>query len=246
MAKSKRGDLGSYNHIKVDVVWHSVTLDDTELGGFVSDHQIHKSVDILNEHFAPANITFNLTSVNRCKNEGWYKGVGTNNTEAFQMREQTHVGDVKTLNIWTTQIMTNPDGTSAPGGYTAFFPWDKSTGWQHNGIVIRPDVLYGSNHKWFNDGKYLVHEAGHWCGLYHTFAGGCKDEDQVDDTPAQKDPSRVRDEQCVRRRSCPKAPNPDPISNFMDYANPKCPTRFTPGQIKRMREIMKHDRGFPL
>ena len=72
-----------------------------------------------------------------------------------------------------------------------------------------------ANSEW-NLGHIAVHEAGHWFGLNHTFAGSCgATGDFVADTPAQR--SEVYG--CpVGEDSCPDSEGEDPIHNFMNYA----------------------------
>lgn len=92
----------------------------------------------------------------------------------------------------------------------------------------------------FTDGRSstLIHEAGHWLGLFHTFWGGsCSPvsfvSDEVDDTPAQSRPTRGNSANCsFVNDSCPELPGVATGNNFMDYGD--CRTEFTPGQHERM------------
>jgi len=220
-------------------------MNDTTAGGFMAYHRMQKSVEVLNEHYAPANIQFTLNRVDRYGNERWYHKVGVNNAEAYEMRSQTHVGGAETLNIWTTGFSE----VSWTGGYVSYFPWDiVDATKKDDGIVMRHDFFVDSGHPIFNDGKYLTHEVGHWVGLFHTFEGGpCNDyNDGVEDTPAQVSPTYIGDNSCVPVDTCPNQTGVDPITNFMDYSHPDCQSHFTDGQIDRMRTVLNYYRGFPL
>lgn len=69
----------------------------------------------------------------------------------------------------------------------------------------------------WNLGHLAVHEAGHWFGLNHTFAGGCSEPgDFVDDTPAQL----TQIWGCpIGSNSCSGRHGVDPIHNFMGYTD---------------------------
>ena len=72
-------------------------------------------------------------------------------------------GDENKLNIWVVDL------NSGILGY-AQFPWDLVDMPATDGVVIgRNTFKQGELHPDYNLGKTLVHEVGHWLGLYHTF-----------------------------------------------------------------------------
>ncbi|MDX5320887.1 MAG: T9SS type A sorting domain-containing protein [Bacteroidota bacterium] len=127
-------------------------------------------------------------------------------------------------------------------GY-AQFPW--SGGAQTDGVVIRHDNV-GSIGTAANPivgvpqwGSTLIHEAGHWLGLYHPFQDSCFGGDQVDDTPPVEAPNFGCN---YNVNSCnnDNPDLPDMVENYMDYANGSCMGLFTLGQKARMHGTLRN------
>jgi len=110
-----------------------------------------------------------------------------------------------------------------------------------DGVVLLFATFPGGSSR-ERQGGTLVHEAGHWLGLRHTFQGGCSGVgDGVDDTP----PQREQHFGCpVGADTCPGG-GPDPIHNYMDYTNEECRTEFTPGQIQLVQKSIIAFRSNP-
>ena len=95
----------------------------------------------------------------------------------------------------------------------------------------------------FDAGLTLVHEAGHYFGLHHTFHEGCAAANQggdgVADTPAEKYPATGA--VCVRdpKRDTCKSKGTDPVTNYMNYAADMCMDTFTRGQAERMHRYTR-------
>ena len=162
------------------------------------------------------------------------------------------------LNVWLVEqicVSCSP-GDCLVAGFSSF-PADHGT--DLDGIVIE-------SRPWHNNRepcefiKVGMHELGHYFGLYHTFQGGCfnndchRHGDKVCDTPPDNNFNIYRDHPCLQGgsyNSCNtdgRDNDPDnPYSgldvddlndNFMDYAPVACLSSFTQGQIDRMHHAI--------
>ncbi|MCF8429061.1 MAG: T9SS type A sorting domain-containing protein [Bacteroidia bacterium] len=154
----------------------------------------------------------------------------------------------KYFNIWVVNIINS---ASAPSGSIilgyAQFPSSRNSRPSTDGIIVRADQIGNIGMGQTGQaGRTVTHEAGHWCGLYHPFQGGCvggtssncsSQGDQVCDTPPV----------AVSTSGCPPSQNScsndlpdlaDNIKNYMDYADGTCMDMYTAGQAVRMKSQM--------
>ena len=226
-----KGRAPSNFAVTVPVWWHVIT-DGAE--GALTDTKIRDQIRVMNKAYsggaggASTGFSFTLAGVTRTDDSVWYRLQGAG--AEHEMKKALKRGDDGTLNVYS----------GLAGGYIgyAYLPEITDTAQAYlDGIVIDWRALpfvsdfYGGGYA--NEGDTLVHEAGHWLNLEHTFYGQCnKNGDFVDDTPPQKWASSG----CpVGNDTCP-APGLDPIRNYMDYSDDSCMFEFTPGQAQRMRD----------
>lgn len=233
-------------------------------GANISDDQVNAQIDALNNKFFDTGIKFCLATragsgnivpkKNDIDVENTPGIIHINNplltnhvssTEGQQALLNTIHSSVTAdnyLRIWiVSSINGDPPGilgyATFPFGYTAF-----------DGIVIRNDVFGNESSsnliKNYKEGETLVHEVGHYLGLYHTFEGGCEtinqdcllDGDCVCDTPKVA----AANFYCVEgTNSCLEIPEEfDLIHNYMDYGTNVCTDSFTTGQKERMISVL--------
>lgn len=155
------------------------------------------------------------------------------------------------LNIWIVAGINSISMGPAVIGYAQF---PSAHGMAMDGVVIEAG-FFGSSVA--ND-AVGTHEIGHYLGLYHTFEGGCPnnncllDGDQVCDTP----PDQTTFSSCAPNANSCSTDTDDPTSNnpfsadvpdlgndYMDYSNFSCYNLFTPGQYERMNYFLNNVRS---
>ncbi|HYF30625.1 MAG TPA: M43 family zinc metalloprotease [Chitinophagaceae bacterium] len=157
---------------------------------------------------------------------------------------------VKDLSRWNPLCYVNiwvvGDITGGVAGY-AYLP--SAHGSNVDGIVLEARY-FGTSYA--ND-IVVIHEMGHYLGLYHTFQGGCSnndcltDGDRICDTPPDQSTVGVSCNTSVN--SCTtdaqsgfSTDQNDLHKDYMDYGNWNCMSVFTQGQSDRMNWVVQNVR----
>lgn len=231
-AVAKHGNIDplSAGGLPIEVYFH-VIYSTTGEGQLTAD-EVTDSMDVLNAAFgfAPTEV-FRLLpeNINYVENDAWFN-IPSSGSPQNAMKAALRQGGADALNIYSTKIK------GGILGYATFPQWYDGNP-QDDGVVLLYNSVPGGSAAPYNLGDTLVHEVGHWVGLYHTFQGGCSEiggGDRVSDTPPESGPTFG----CPANvDTCPSA-GVDSLDNYMSYTDDACMDSWTRGQKRRMKQQM--------
>jgi hypothetical protein len=200
----------------------------------ITNRAIANMINILNRGMEAKQSSYSTASryrfyvhgITRTRKDSWYHAY-LNGPRDRQAKQKLHRGNARALNLYF-----NGGGTASDQvlGWSRF-PWQYAYAPKLDGVSINVASVPGGRARGYNLGDTLIHETGHWMGLFHTFQGGCDDPgDYVTDTAPEAEPSYF----CQVSRDTCLEPGLDPVRNFMDYSLDACMNMFTAGQVRRM------------
>ncbi len=202
--------------------------------------RVRKVISILNngmrgnqsQYSALSRYQFVLKKIDYRKRDGWHHAF-FNGPRDKRMKRALHRGNKRTLNLY----INGGGPRNQPVLGWSRFPWQYRGTPNLDGVSVNFAALPGGKATNYNRGDTVVHEVGHWLGLFHTFEGGCRgDGDVVPDTPPEAEPSYECE---TTRDTCRADTKKDPVRNFMDYSWDSCMNRFSAGQVRRMDAAYK-------
>lgn len=174
------------------------------------DETLKKQLDVLNQDYTAAGITFHHKGTDRKVHPSWAA-----DSDELAMKRELRKGSYRDLNVY---YLTQPaNGTLGYSAYPLINVAEDTDEFYEDGCVILASTVPGGSRTGYDMGRTTTHEVGHWFGLYHTFKDGCEGSgDLVSDTPPQKEAT----DKCPAEapNSCPDSPGVDGIHNFMDYS----------------------------
>ncbi|CBQ69637.1 related to metalloprotease MEP1 [Sporisorium reilianum SRZ2] len=210
----------------IPIYFHVIT-DGTN--GKLTSSQINSQISAMNSAYSGTGLSFYLAGSETTTNSNWFNNVNQGTSAERAMKSALRKGGANALNVYTVSF-----GGSGLLGY-ATFPWDYNSNPTNDGVVMLWSTYPGGPTTGYNQGKTLVHEAGHWAGLYHVFQGGCSGSgDYVDDTP----PQSTATSGCPTSQDSCSGGGVDSVHNYLDYSTDSCMNQFTSGQTSRISAAM--------
>jgi hypothetical protein len=211
---------------------------------------------VLAQRDPDCNATNGIVRVNASGVSG-YSTQGITDANEIDVKALSKWPNTDYYNIWVVSEIDDNNGGGGTQGY-AYYPGAPAS---VDGAVVLyntfgydPDENLGYNLKSYtNRNVTTIHELGHGLNLKHTFEGdnegaSCPannnpdvDGDAVSDTP----PHNRNDGDCGSTgNTCAGAGNDlaDVVTNFMAYSSDLCQTKFSLGQVNRMRAALETSR----
>ncbi|EQL03743.1 metalloprotease 1 [Ophiocordyceps sinensis CO18] len=157
--------------LKVDLYVHVVARS-RKSKAYLDRGSVQKQVEILNDAYASADISFTMRDVDWTLNSEWAEKLSVD--DEGPMKEQLRQGDKDALNIYTLESLLSSRGTNGAGRCRFPSKLDDTNGLALDGCLVRANTLPGGARKGPKYGNVAIHEVGHWFGLRHTFRHGAK------------------------------------------------------------------------
>jgi hypothetical protein len=212
---------GVDNHLSIEYVQDAIDNANQNFAGeFSSDPTANTQID-----FCIANASTSGTSIEGIRYYDWNDlGFGSWSSSTF------YDNNVAISNLLGYDRNNYCNIFIAPFGNPLGFAYLPPTNY---GVYVGTNYFGVTNIGNFDLNRTLVHELGHYCGLFHTFyfTNSCGPEtncvaqgDRVCDTPPTTGTVGCTPLSCLETL----------VENFMDYSNDDCMNSFTQGQTLRM------------
>lgn len=218
---------------------------------FISEDVIYDAHDHLNEEFEEVMLVFDLVQIEYHDFDDFWAGpvIMENNSICVPYSSPAWYAMNEYLEpiVWDREMYMNvhifPNFCQGILGF-AWLSYTSAT--DMDGVWVRHDVFgrFGPQLTMPTrmENKTLIHEVGHYVGLYHVFQGiefcgqdlgPCEETgDKVCDTP----PTKVN--WSCENPICPTGAYNYVANNHMDYYVDSCRTNFTEGQIERVHAML--------